>query len=129
MDKSFIKYSSILRIPPSKEEYLYFYILSQQNSEFGVYGITISPFRRVGEYLKKESECINFTKRLETKLYYGKKQDILDVETKLKAKLKHYKKYDHLLVINKKANQVEFFPSSNRNEIEEMVNDLVKSSC
>lgn len=121
LDQHFNKHRSLAKIPKAASDSLYFYIFSQKNSEFGVFGITNNPYRRIGEYLKQEYTTINFTQRLKTQLWSGPRKAIIELETQLLAKIKRYQKYNHLLVINPRGNQLEFFPSEYRKEIEEMV--------
>jgi hypothetical protein len=125
LDKHFKKHKSLSTIPKTSHEHLYFYIFSQENSEYGTFGITNDPFRRIGEYIRYENANINFSKPLKTQLWYGMRDNIFDLETKLLSKIKCYKKYDHLLVLNRCKNQLEFFPSFYRNNIEELVVKLV----
>lgn len=126
LDKNITKHKSLSSIKKTKNDFLYFYIFSQINSEFGVFGITNSPHRRIGEYLRCESDNINFSKSLKTKLWYGPRRLIINLETNLLKKIRCYKKYNHLLVNSKtKKKQLEFFPSNYRKEIEEIVNNLI----
>ena len=125
LNKHFTKHTSLAKIPKSAGDSLHFYIFSQKNSEFGVFGVTNDPYRRIGEYLKREINTINFTKRLKTQLWYGPRQAIFLLETRLLAKIKQYHKYNHLLVTNTQNNQLEFFPSEYREDIEGLVKVLI----
>ena len=126
LDKHITKHKSLSDIKKTGDDFLYFYIFSQNNSEFGVFGITNSPYRRIGEYLRCESDTINFSKSLKTQLWYGPRRTIINLETNLLHKIRCYKKYDHLLVNSKiKKKQLEFFPSLYRKDIENLVNNLI----
>jgi hypothetical protein len=121
LEKSFYKRGPMKHIPPCPSSHLYFYLLSQTDCEYGVYGITNNPYRRVGEYMEREEDCINFNQRLKTQLWYGRRDDIFSLETKIKHTIKRFQKYNHLLVLNRNRNQVEFFPSEYREEMRDMI--------
>lgn len=103
-----------------------FYLFSEPLMLWGIYGITQDRRRRFCEYLFKEPEAILWKEGVHLYIWRGNRRAIRQAETKLKQLLRETVAYDDINTINKRGNQVEFFPNEYINFMVSLVTNTIK---
>lgn len=87
-----------------------FYIITEINKEWGIYGRTKDIQSRFCDYLRNEPDAVTWDNNIHIYLFYSSHNKILNLETYIKRKLRK-QRYDDLFVQNQRGNQLEFFPN------------------